>query len=319
MVILLASFGFKSSFANSLPVKHQSLIRKIYFSGNRNSGSDSSSFDLPFKMAGNLIIIQAKVDSTEGNFILDSGCPGLVLNLTYFRDYPRSVESDDDTKGITGAIAGIEHTTIGELIFGSKKETDLKVDLVPLGHIENKKGIKIIGLIGMKFIEDGEFIIDYENSVIHFHKIGKFEEKTYLNKILCDTSKYNTINFDIFDGRIIVKSEIGGKQLKLIIDCAAETNVLNTKLPNNVFDNLSITGNIMLTGASNKKVEAVKGDIKDFKIGTKTISTMPFIVANLEKTCFSYGGCIDGVLGFDFLSLQKIGFNFVKHEMYIWK
>lgn len=312
-------FGFLQSFCNPLPQKHMSFLGKLSFYITTKSSDDSSSFGMPFTMAGNLIVVKAKVDSVEGNFIFDSGCPGLVLNLTYFRDYPRSLESDDDTKGITGSISNIEHTTIGEIKFGSKRMTDLMVDLISLGHIENRKGIKILGLIGMKFIEDGEMIIDYENSIIHFHKIGKFEEKTYQSKLLFDTAKYNIINFDMIDGRIVVKSEIGGKQLRLIIDCAAETNILNTKLPNSVFDNLLITGNIMLTGASNKKVEAVKGDIKDFKIGAKTISTLPFIVTNLEKTCFAYGGCIDGVLGFDFLGLQKIGFNFVKRQMYIWK
>ena len=43
------------------------------------------------------------------------------------------------------------------------------------------------------------------------------------------------------------------------------------------------------------------------------------LITNLENTCFSYGGCIDGILGFDFLSLHRIGFNFVKRKMYIWK
>jgi len=46
---------------------------------------------------------------------------------------------------------------------------------------------------------------------------------------------------------------------------------------------------------------------------------MPFIITNLEKTCLADASCIDGILGFDFLSLHKIGFNFVKNKMYIWK
>jgi hypothetical protein len=35
--------------------------------------------------------------------------------------------------------------------------------------------------------------------------------------------------------------------------------------------------------------------------------------------CDSYNNCLDGMLGFDFLSLHKIGFNFVNRKMYIWK
>lgn len=50
--------------------------------------SDTPSCVIPFSRAGNLIVIRAKVDTTEGNFILDTGAPRLILNLTYFRHYP---------------------------------------------------------------------------------------------------------------------------------------------------------------------------------------------------------------------------------------
>src|SRR5688572_17931465 len=48
--------------------------------------SDSSTSVIPFNRAGNLIVVQARVDTTVGNFILDTGAPSLVLNITYFRD-----------------------------------------------------------------------------------------------------------------------------------------------------------------------------------------------------------------------------------------
>jgi hypothetical protein len=274
---------------------------------------------MPFSRAGNLILLKAAVDDVEGNFVLDSGCPGLVLNITYFRDYPRTLDADDDSKGITGSISNIEHTIITDFKFGKKEEYNVLADLVNLGHIENSKGVKILGLIGMHFIEDCEMIIDYEKSLIYFHIIQKKETNTYKASMLADTSKYNVIPFEVTDNRIIVKTFIGEKKLKLIIDCAAETNVLDSRLPNSIFDKLSVTGRVLLTGVGNKKIEALKGDLKDFKIGNKNINSLPFIVTNLEKTCFSYIGCVDGILGFDFLSLQKIGFNFVTRQMYLWK
>ncbi|MGO8056209.1 hypothetical protein, partial [Rhizobium leguminosarum] len=69
-----------------------------------------------------------------------------------------------------------------------------------------------------------------------------------------------------------------------------------------------------------KKVEALYGDMNDFKIGDLSISSLPFLVTNLEDMCTAYNiSCLDGMLGFDFLSLHKIGFNFVTRKMYIWK
>ncbi|MFY7964116.1 MAG: hypothetical protein ACOVO1_04410 [Chitinophagaceae bacterium] len=300
-------------------LNHPILKHNIQFYKIERAENDSSSFTMPFSRAGNLILLKAKVDSIEGNFVLDTGCPGLVLNITYFRDYPRTSEVEDDNKGITGAVANVEHTSIYEFNFGTLNLFNTKADLINLGHIENTKGVKILGLIGMSFIEDCEMIIDFENSLIHFHIIAKKEAKSYRHKMLSDTTKYNAIPFDVTDNRIIVTTAFGIKKMKLIIDCAAETNVLDSRLPNSVLNNLAITGRVLLTGVGNKKIEALKGEIKDFKIGTKKVESLPFIVTNLEKTCFSYTGCVDGILGFDFLSLQKIGFNFVTRQMYIWK
>ena len=75
----------------------------------------------------------------------------------------------------------------------------------------------------------------------------------------------------------------------------------------------------MLAGSGAQKVEALYGDMKNMKIGNLDIATLPVLVTNLEKMCFSYNQCLDGMLGFDFLSMHKIGFNFVTRKMYIWK
>src|SRR5688572_18242942 len=48
---------------------------------------DSTTFTVSFSRVGNLILVQGRADTTTGNFILDTGCPHLVLNLTYFRHY----------------------------------------------------------------------------------------------------------------------------------------------------------------------------------------------------------------------------------------
>ena len=61
------------------------------------------------------------------------------------------------------------------------------------------------------------------------------------------------------------------------------------------------------------------GDMSNLSMGTRDMASMPVLVTNMEKMCASYERCLDGMLGFDFLSMHKIGFNFVKRKMYIWK
>ena len=70
--------------------------------------SDSASCVIPFTRAGNLILIQAKADTSTGFFVFDTGAPGLVLNLTYFRNYPTT--NPVESGGITGATISARTT-----------------------------------------------------------------------------------------------------------------------------------------------------------------------------------------------------------------
>lgn len=280
--------------------------------------SDTPSCVIPFSRAGNLIVIKAKVDTTEGNFILDTGAPRLILNLTYFRHYPSHVEAAGESGGITGT-ADASPTMAEKLSFGPIKYFKAEADRINLGHIENSKGIKILGLLGMQLFKRFEMIIDYEKSLIYLHLISKKEASTYKSQMLNDESAYNTFPIKMMDDKLLTYGEIAGKKLTFIIDTGAESNVLDSRLPNKIFEQVNITRRIMLAGSGTQKVEALYGDMKNMKMGDLDISTLPVLVTNLEKMCFSYDQCLDGMLGFDFLSLHKIGFNFVTRKMYIWK
>ncbi len=280
--------------------------------------TDSPTCIIPFTRAGNLILITAKVDTIIGNFILDTGAPNLVLNITYFRDYPVHSSSDQEQSGIAGSAARIQ-TDVNRFTLGPMRYDKLQADMINLGHIENSKGVKILGLLGIELFRQFEMIIDYEKSLIYLHLISKKEAKTYGNDMLKDSAAYTTVPFDITDNKIITKLEIAGKKLRFIIDCGAETNLLDSRLPNKVFENVVFGRRVSLTGANDKKIEALYGDLNNMRIGDQDIGTLPVVITNLERSCLSYVSCTDGILGFDFLSLHRIGFNFVTRKMYIWK
>ncbi|MEO5944802.1 MAG: pepsin/retropepsin-like aspartic protease family protein [Ferruginibacter sp.] len=321
-MLLFFCFIYTNAFANPVDslLKNKVVVKNISFPDLQlaNGPMDSSSFIIPFSKVGNLMLIKAKADSVEGNFVLDTGCPGLVLNLTYFRKYSSSQESDAESEGITG-VTRADQVEIGNFNFGTIKAYHVKADCVNLGNIENSKGIKVIGLIGMLFLQNCELIIDYQKNLMYFHVIGRKEASVYEHSMLKDETAYRTIPFEMSENRMILRTVMAGKKLRFVIDCAAETNILDSRLPDKIFETLSITGKVSLVGVGNKKVDAVKGSLAHFEIGGQDISDLPVLVTNLEKTCFSNGGCVDGVLGLDALSVQKIGFNFMKLKMYIWK
>lgn len=282
--------------------------------------TDTVDFIIPFSRAGNLILIKAKADNTEGSFILDTGAPGLILNMTYFRDYPYTEPGHGEQGGgITGTVTDNGRTEVKKFSYGAVNYYKVTADRINLGHIENSKGIKILGLLGVQLFKQFEVIIDYENSEIHLHHVTKKDGKNYQNRILNDTAAYSVFNIDLLDNKILTYGKLGNKKLTFLIDTGAESNVIDSRLSENVMDNVVITKRIVLNGAGNSKVDALYGDMSNLKMGNRDMSSMPVLVTNLAKMCFSYERCIDGMLGFDFLSMHKIGFNFVKRKMYIWK
>jgi hypothetical protein len=129
--------------------------------------SDSASFTIPFTRAGNLILVQASADTATGYFVLDTGTPGLVLNITYFRGYAGSASADGG--GVTGDVIAPATTTVDSLRLGSVHYYHVDAQMINLGHIENKKGVKILGLLGMRLFSRFELFIDYNARLIHLH------------------------------------------------------------------------------------------------------------------------------------------------------
>ena len=279
--------------------------------------SDSSSCIIPFSLSGKLILVQGRADSILGNFVLDTGAPNLVLNSTYFRSYPVTVIHDENQASITGQGDMIERTMVREFQLGTLHYHRAIADLVSLGHIENIRGVKILGLLGVALFKDCELIIDYENNQIHLHRINKKERKSYVHPMLADSSKYTSFPFDLKDNRILVKTHVGKKDLQFVIDYAAESNIIDSRAPERILDSVAITGRIMLSGSGTKKIEAISGEIPLISVGSLQVRGLPVIITNLENTCFGASNCINGVLGHEFLSRYILVFNFVRRRLYI--
>src|SRR6185295_2646899 len=148
--IILFAFTFalyQSSYADDLPAGKADVftIADTYNFDHPPTKPDTI-VTIPFNRAGNLIIIKGKADSTEGNFILDTGAPGLVLNLTYFRDYTLT-QTDASQTGITGSSSTAMKTNMRDFSFGTFNYSNIEADVANLGHIENSRNIRILGLI----------------------------------------------------------------------------------------------------------------------------------------------------------------------------
>lgn len=306
----------------ALATSHKKFIDagniKIEVSGDPAISADTASCIIPFTRVEKLILLKGKVDTTEGNFILDTGAPYLVLNITYFRSYPvRTADNGEEQKSIAGEADFFGKTTVNNFRLGTFNYFKVDADLVSLSHIESKRGVKILGLLGVSMFTQCEMIIDYEKNEIHLHYISKKEKKTYQHEMITNAKNVASYSFDLVDNRILVNGKLSGKELKFVIDYGAESNILDSHLPGKILDSVEVSGRILIGGAGTKKIEALSGTIQGLQLAGIATGSLAVIVTDLQYTCFGDGQCINGVLGYDFLSRYKLCFNFVKRKLYV--
>lgn len=267
--------------------------------------------NIPLTRAGKLLLIEAKVDNEIGNLVFDTGASGMVLNSTYFRNYV--ISETKTSSGINGDIGSIQSITVDSVNLGDIAFRNVKADIVELGHIENSRGIKVLGLFGFSHLRNYEVIIDVINSQLTLIKVDKKG-----NRITqCTTQHTPDIVEPILESNNVVffNGLIGGKVVKFCLDTGAEINSISNSLPKVALNTVSITRRINLMGAGSTKKEVLYGVMNDFKFAGKQFEGMETIITNLSTLENVYNMKFSGVVGFDFLNKGAIIINIRKKQM----
>ncbi|NMB72458.1 MAG: hypothetical protein GYA22_09950 [Bacteroidales bacterium] len=276
------------------------------------TGTDDS-ITIPLRRAGRIFLIEAEVDGEKGYLVFDTGASGLVLNKTYFRDHV--VLDNQKSNGVTGAVASVERIAVNQLEIYGLKYQGIIADVTNLGHIENRRGVKILGLIGFGLISDFEIIFNPGQNQLQLFKIDKKGERERLSagRFIPDY----TCNFEYKNNILFLRTTIKGKRLRLCFDTGAETNVIDRYAPKSVLNCIAITHRSTLSGAGSRTAEVLFGSMNGFQFGKKSLSNMETIITNLDVLSEAYDTKIDGMLGYSFLSKGIICINFVKKEFSI--
>ncbi|MCX6245035.1 MAG: retroviral-like aspartic protease family protein [Bacteroidetes bacterium] len=268
---------------------------------------------IPLKRVGNLFMIEAKIDDETGNFLFDTGASQLVLNTTYFRKYITIDETE--ARGVTGLTGSIRRTTVKRMQVAGLIYNNITADVTELGHIENRRGVKVLGLFGLSMLKGLEMVIDLKNNELRLYRLDKdgnrigAHREEFRADITAKVVEYHNVLF--------MKARIGGKELDFCLDTGAESNVLNCYAPRKVMSTVTILRRSDMMGVGTDKAEVLFGDLNDFNVGEHPIPGMQAIIASLNALATSYGYPIDGMLGYDFFSKGKVCINLVKNELKI--
>lgn len=274
--------------------------------------SDKRVIEIPFEMAGKLIVVDVILNGIKRKFLLDSGSPRVIVNSKYLSINGTSPRSISASKGVGGNISGMDIEEMEQLDFAGIQLNNQKVITLNLSHLEEELEYEIYGLIGYEVIKNYDIIFDYDNQMLTLVDPEYFEK--YLNTELTN-SQLRTVSIKMERHIPTIVARIGERELKLGIDSGAESNLINKDLFNTLEKEIGKIITEELVGADNNPKTVKKGQIKRIKIGDNDFKDSPALFGDISHLKKSYNVSLDGLVGYPIISKQKTLISFKRNEL----
>ncbi len=267
---------------------------------------------LPFTMHKGIIFIKAAIGKRVGEFMLDTGAPGIILNSRHFKDAEKTTLK---VSGINNLIENPKVKYVAKMT--AKAISWLKFDAITINllHLEQINRREILGLIGYQAFRKHELMIDYEKQEITLFKLDKKGNKL----ISYDDVPLFTSKFKRLKHLAVVEVKIGKERLKLALDTGAQSNVIHKKWQKKLNRHFLGFEKINVAGAGKKKALSLQGDLNKLWIGNVAFYNTKTIFTDLSKFRQSQGIRVDGLLGYHFLKKRKVSINFTKKTISFWR
>ena len=276
--------------------------------------ADVNTIYIPFTLAGQLIMVQARVDTVEGYFMLDTGSEKLVLNQEYF-------DADESARrvasvGNTGMVSDVVEKRVDSLHISQLVLHDLYAHLVNLHHIELKKNIVLIGILGQEVYQDFEVFIDFQNRVIVLSRVDR--KGIRLDTVSRYEAPYDSMDFELKRHLIIVETRINEVRVRMILDSGAELNLIDRGVNRKVLDRFTIIKRVNLLGVGKNEVEVLAGVMNEVYCGNQYSEKMNTLLTSLDEINQSFGTSVQGVLGYEFFKKRRVLINYERRKLYFF-
>lgn len=269
---------------------------------------------IPFFMIGELIAVSVELDQKERIFLFDSGSPRVILNKKYVVKKDTLTKTTiSSSKGVGGAVSGLDIETLEQLNFGGLKMKNQRVLTLDLSQLEQKEPeIEIHGIIGYEFFEGYDLLIDYKNkklTLILPKAYEQFKKKHFSN------AKLTRIPFQLSGHIPVIQAQIGKKEYALGIDTGAETNLMADGFFKSFSKHLKKIDIDTLTGLDNNRIHVKSGILKMLKFKEKGFKNLKTVFSDLTHLNKDKEIKIDGLIGFEILSKQMTLIRYGQKEL----
>lgn len=257
------------------------------------------------RLAGGLIMVQARLNGQIGNYILDTGASHLFINQDLVNE--KTVHAygvGNPTAVQTGQVQRFE---IGTVTF-----FDQPIYKMDMRHLEAIKGCQIAGIIGTNLLSSFSLFVDYKNGIVQLTRADQPDIQTSLTVL-------RTHPFKMQGHFPMLSVSVNEISYEFALDTGAEANIFSEKFENELSlktENLQ-SGKVWSIGASTTQVRNFT--LTEMKCLDLDYHSMGFMFSNLATLNHSYAVKLDGILGYPFLRRHPFTIDFNKKELTFWE
>jgi hypothetical protein len=288
------------------------IFCNITFPG--SAAPDINTVYIPFTLVGQLMMVEAKVDTVSGFFIVDTGSERLVINKNHYEPGLQSLPVV--SAGNTGFVQSVVARNIDSLKLELLVIKNLYAHFLDLGHIELKKNTRIAGILGYDVFKNFELFIDFPERRIVLFRLNK--QGNRIDQQTRSGVPADSLDFVLRRHLIHVTTEINHVKIKMILDSGAELNLIDRHVNRKVLDNFTIIKRVNLVGVGQREVEVLAGVMKDVHCGQQHEEKMNTLMTSLDAFNDGLGAQADGVLGYEFLKSRRTLINYTTHKIYFF-
>jgi len=259
---------------------------------------------VPFTMLEGMMVVEATVNQQKGNYIIDTGAPTLVIN-----EIP-SAKGSIGGRGISQGLKTNE-VVVQEFNWSGIQKKDLDAFKVDISHLEAVSGKSIAGIIGYEILKEVELLVDYQTQTVQLSPL-KIKSINLRKPVAI-------IPFTMQAHLPVIKVKIGKKKLRLALDTASESNILDKKIFSKIDDQLISNHQIGEIQGVDQQVKTVQvATIQQTNVKDLPFEEMAYLFTDLSHLKSDSGLYIDGLLGYPFFKQGKMSINYKEQKIYVW-
>ncbi len=260
----------------------------------------------PFDLINGMILVKASVNGTIGNFILDTGSPGIVINSS-----APEVSAEYTAAGVGGALA-VGEITINHFKWGIIEKEELRGFTIDISHLEKNTGRKLAGLIGYEILQHYEVFFDYPNEIVKIYDAEHGSE-------FRGAAPATVVPFQINGHLPVIEVQVGNKTAFLGLDSGAEVNLLHESFYKQLDKSyLGKKSKEKVVGLDQGELDVVAAELNTSAIKGHQLPAMRFLFLDLNGLSGRFESKLDGLLGFSFFQQHAVSINYKEQKVYIW-